>query len=127
MRRGVVIGIAVAVCLVALFAWAAWHIFTKPLDPNSTTGQNYAENFRKSFAEECTSKLDALGGGDEDRHKKVMTVCACGADGSYEEFKDLPVPEQFTQLRSQEMQHKIGDILKACAQKAGLQLGGGSQ
>jgi hypothetical protein len=127
MRKGVMIGIAAAVGLVALFGWAGWRILTKPIDPSSATGQNYAENFRKSFADECTAKLDALGGEDQDRHRKVVTVCQCGADGSYEEFRNLPVPEQFAQLQSPEMQHKIGEILKACAQKVGLQLGGGSQ
>jgi hypothetical protein len=39
----------------------------------------------------------------------------------------VPVPEQYALIRKPEMQQKIGAIMKACAQKVGLQLGNGSQ
>ena len=127
MRKGVVIAIVVGVGLLALFGWAGWRIINKPIDPNSAMGQSYAESFKKSFVESCATQADASGAGDQDRHQKVRALCQCGADASYEELKTLPVPEQYAQLKTPEMQQKFGEIMKACAQKVGLQMGSGSQ
>jgi len=128
MRKGVVVGIVVGVGLVALFGWAGWRIVNKPIDPSSAMGQNYAESFKKSFLESCTTQAEArTGSADQDRHQKVVAACQCGADASYEEFKNVPVPEQYALIHKPEMQQKIGAIMKACAQKVALQLGSGSQ
>jgi len=127
MRKGVVIGIVVAIGLVALFGWAGWRILDRPIDPNSETGKLYAENFKKSFVENCATQIESHGAGDQEWHQKVGALCQCGADASYEELKDVSMPEQYAQLQTPEMKQKLGGILKACAQKVGLQLGGGSQ
>jgi hypothetical protein len=127
MRKGVVIGIAVGVALVALLGWAGWRILNKRIDPNSDMGKTYAESFKKSFVENCATQIEAHGTGDQDWHRKVGALCQCGADASYEELKNVSVPEQYAQLQTPEMKQKLGDILKVCAQKVGLQLGSGSQ
>src|SRR5262245_31308545 len=130
MRTGVVIGIVVGVGLVALSGWAGWRAMDKisePIDPNSESGQTYAESFKSSFVSSCTTQAEAAAGPDQDRRQKVGALCQCGADASYEEFKTLSLTEQYAALNKPEMQQKIGAIMKACAQKVGLQLGSGSQ
>src|SRR5215813_7713433 len=127
MKKGVVIGIAVGVGLVALFGWAGWRIAHKHVDPNSPAGKSYAESFKTSFVQSCTSQADTAGGSDQDRQQKIAAACQCGADASYEELKGMSLPEQYAAVNTPEMQQKIGVIMKACAQKVGLQLGSGNQ
>jgi|SRR5262245_13297572 len=127
MKKGVVIGVVVGVGVIALLGWSGWRLANKPLDPNSETGKAYAENFKKSFIDNCATQIETHGTGDQERHQKVEALCQCGADASYEELKNVSVPEQYAQLQTPEMKQKLGDILKTCAQKVGFQLGGESQ
>ena len=107
--------------LLILIGGVGYYFLSKPMDPNSAMGQEYAQSFKASFIESCAQQAQAAAGSDPEMVQKIQTACECGADASYLELKDVPVTEQFSRMQDPEMQQKIGAIMQTCMQNAGLQ------
>ena len=47
--------------------------------------------------------------------QQMQTACECGAEGAYQELKDVPMTEQYSRLQEPDMQQKMGAIMqRAC-------------
>jgi hypothetical protein len=117
MKKWILIGALGIVGLLILLGGVGWFVLSKPIDPDSAVGQRYAEGFRTSFLETCIERASA-GSSDQAVLQKMTAVCECGAEASYQEFKDVPVTEQLSRLQEPEAQQKITDIMTNCMQNA---------
>ena len=106
--------------VLVLLGGIGYYFLSKPIDPNSEMGQEYAKAFKASIAESCVSQINASGA-DATMQQQVQTACECSAEGTYQEIKDLPMTEQIARLQEADMQQKVGEIMQTCMQNAGLQ------
>jgi hypothetical protein len=106
--------------VVVLIGGLGYYFLSKPIDPNSTMGQEYAKGFKASFVENCLGKANAAAA-DQTMQQQMQTACECGAEGAYQELRDVPMTEQYARLQEPDMQQKMGTIMQACMQNAGLQ------
>jgi hypothetical protein len=119
MKWVLIIGGGIVGVLV-LLGGIAYYVLSKPIDPNSNVGQEYAKGFKASFVENCVSQASAAAT-DQAMQQKIQSACACGADASYEELEDVPLTEQYARLQDPDMQQKMGTIMQTCLQNAGVQ------
>jgi hypothetical protein len=103
-----------------LLGGIGYYLLSKPIDPNSDMGQEYAKGFKASFVESCLGEANATAA-DPTMQQQMQTACECGAEGTYQELKDVPITEQYSRLQEPDMQQKMGTIMQACMQSAGLQ------
>jgi hypothetical protein len=106
--------------LLVLIGGLGYYFLSKPIDPNSNMGQEYAKGFKASFVENCVSQASAAAT-DQAMQQKIQSACECGAEASYQELKDVPLTEQYERLQEPDMQQKMGTIMQACLQQAGVQ------
>jgi hypothetical protein len=97
-----------------------YYFLSKPIDPNSDMGQEYAKGFKASFVENCVAQANAAAA-DPTTQQQMQSACECGAEGTYQELKDVPLTEQYSRLQEPDMQQKMGVIMQTCMQNAGLQ------
>jgi hypothetical protein len=119
MKWVLIIGGGIVGVLV-LLGGIAYYVLSKPIDPNSNMGQEYAKGFKASFVENCVSQASAAAT-DQAMQQKIQDACECGAEASYEELKDVPLTEQYARLQDPDMQQKMGTIMQTCLQNAGVQ------
>ena len=106
--------------VIVLIGGLGYYFLSKPIDPNSDIGREYAKGFKDSFVESCLDRANAAAA-DQAAQQQMQIACECGADGTYDELRDVPLTEQYSRLQEPEMQQKIGEIMQACMQNAGLQ------
>jgi hypothetical protein len=106
--------------VLVLIGGLGYYFLSKPIDPNSDMGQEYAKGFKASFIENCLSKANAAGA-DSTMQQQIQSACECGSEGAYQELKDVPLTEQYSRLQEPDMQQKMGTIMHTCMQNAGLQ------
>ena len=106
--------------LLVLLGGVGYYYLSKPIDPNSDIGQEYAKGYKASFVENCLGQANAAAA-DQTMQQQVQSACECGAEASYQELKDVPLTEQYARLEEPDMKQKIGEIMQACMQNAGLQ------
>ena len=106
--------------LLVLLGGVGYYYLSKPIDPNSDIGQEYAKGYKASFVENCLGQANAAAT-DQAMQQQIQSACECGADASYEELKGVPLTEQYSRLQEPDMQQKMGEIMQACMQNAGLQ------
>ena len=106
--------------LLVLLGGAGYYFLSKPIDPNSEMGQEYAKRFQASFVENCLEQANAAAA-DEAMKDNIQSACECGAKGAYQELKDVPPTEQVSRLQEPDLQQKMGVIMQTCMQNAGLQ------
>jgi hypothetical protein len=106
--------------VLVLLGGVGYYFLSKPIDPNSDMGQEYAKSFKATFVENCLGQANAAAT-DQTMQQQIQTACECGADGTYRELKDVPLTEQYSRLQEPDMQQKMGTIMQACMQNAGLQ------
>ena len=106
--------------VVVLLGGLGYYFLSKPIDPNSDMGQEYAKGFKASFVENCVTQASAAAT-DQATQQQIQRVCECGAEASYQELKDVPLTEQYSRLQEPEMQQKMGAIMQTCKQSVGLQ------
>jgi hypothetical protein len=120
MKKWILMGIFGVAGLVILLGGVGWFILSKPVDPNSAVGQGYAQGFKTSFVESCVEQANKAVL-EEAMREKIKTACQCGAEASYQEFKDIPVTQQYSKMQEPAMQQKIASIMQGCMQSSGLQ------
>lgn len=106
--------------LLVLIGFVGYYYLSKPMDPNSDMGREYARSFKASFVESCIVEANAAAA-DQATQQKIQSACDCGAEASYEELKDVPLTEQYARLQEPDMQQKMGTIMLTCLQSAGVQ------
>ena len=106
--------------VIVLLGGVGYYFMSKPIDPNSDMGQQYATAFKGSIAENCVNQIKASGA-DASLQPQIQAACDCHAEGTYQEIKDLPMTEQISRLQEPDMQQKVGEIMQRCMQSAGLQ------
>ena len=106
--------------LLVLLGGVGYYYLSKPIDPNSDIGQEYAKGYKASFVENCLGQANAAAA-DQTMQQQVQSACECGAEASYQELKDVPLTEQYSRLQEPDMQQKLGEIMQTCMQSAGLQ------
>jgi hypothetical protein len=106
--------------VLVLLGGVGYYFLSKPIDPNSDMGQEYAKGFKASFVESCVSQASAAAA-DTSMQQQIQTACECGAEGTYLEVKDIPLTEQYSRMQEPDMQAKMGTIMQTCMQDAGLQ------
>lgn len=103
-----------------LLGGIGYYFMSKPIDPNSDMGQEYAKAFKANIAENCVSQINAAGA-DTSMQQQVQAACECHAESTYQEIQGLPMTEQISRLQEPDMQQKMGEIMQTCMQNAGLQ------
>ncbi len=121
MMKWILIGMAVVVLLVVGVVGLGWMAVNKTIDPDTQTGQAYAEGFKKEFAASCTSEAVKAAGADAAMEEKIRELCKCGAEATYEAYKDQPPIKLISISSDPEAQQRIGDIMQECAERVGLQ------
>lgn len=122
MKKWILIGLLGVIAVVVLLGFLGWNALNKPIDPNSAAGQGYATNFKKQFADSCVQSAEAAAPGLDDATKaKLAEMCGCGAEATYEAFKNEPPAKLLALSADSESAQKVGDIMKACAEQAGVQ------
>ena len=106
--------------VIVLIGGLGYYFLSKPIDPNSDIGREYAKGFKTTFVESCLGRANAAAA-DQVTQQQMQTACECGAEGTYHELKDVPLTEQYARLEEPDMQQKMGEIMQACMQNAGLQ------
>jgi hypothetical protein len=119
MRWVLIIGGGI-VGVVVLLGGLGYYFLSKPMDPNSDMGQEYAKGFKASFVENCLGQANAAAA-DQATQQQIQSVCECGAEASYQELKDVPLTEQYSRLQEPDMQQTMGTIMQTCKQSVGLQ------
>ena len=118
--KWVLIIVGSIVGLLVLVGGVGYYFLSKPIDPNSNMGQEYAKGYKASFVENCLSQASAATA-DKAMQQQIQSACECGAEASYHELKDVPLTEQYSRLQEPDMQQKLGTIMQACMQNTGLQ------
>ena len=123
MRKGLLIILGVIGVAVVAVLGVSWYALNKPVDLSSTTGQAYAENFKKQFNDSCMTEAEKAAGGttDEAMKAKFVVACACSADAVFEEYKDDPPAKMLTLNSDPAERDTMNRIMTTCAQQAGLQ------
>lgn len=106
--------------VLVLLGGIGYYFLSKPIDPNSAMGQEYAKGFKASFVENCLGEANAAAA-DQAMQQQMQTACECGAEGAYQELKDVPMTEQYSRLQEPDMQQKMEAVMQTCMQNAGLQ------
>jgi hypothetical protein len=119
--KWILIGASVVVLLIVGVVGLGWMAVNKTIDPNTQTGQAYAEGFKKEFVASCTSEAIKAAGGDAAIEEKIRELCKCGAEATYEQYKDQPPIKLIAISDDPEAQQRIGEIMQECAERAGLQ------
>jgi len=118
--KWVLIIIGGIVGVLVLLGGVGYYFLSKPIDPNSDIGQEYAKGFKTSFVESCLDQANAAAA-DQAMQQKIQGACECGAEDTYQELKGVPLTEQYSRMQEPDMQQKMGTIMQACMQNAGLQ------
>lgn len=92
---------------------------SRPIDPSSNMGQEYAKGFKASFVENRLTQANAAAA-DSAIQQQIQSACECGAEASYHEFKDVPPTEQYARLKEPDMQQKMGTIMQTTMRNAVL-------
>lgn len=122
MKKWILIGLLGIVAVVVLVGFLGWNALNKPIDPNSAAGQGYAANFKKQFADSCVQSAEAASPGmDDTTRAKLAEMCGCGAEATYEAFKNEPPAKLLSLSSDSEAGQKVGAIMQNCAQQAGIQ------
>jgi hypothetical protein len=121
MMKWILIGVGVLVLLVIGVAGLGWVAANRSIDPNTQTGQAYAEGFKKEFAESCISEAVKAAGADAALEQQIRELCECGAEATYDEYKDEPPIKLISIGTDPEAQQRISEIMQDCAEQAGLQ------
>ncbi len=122
MKKWILIGLLGFIAIVVLLGFLGWNALNQPIDPNSAAGQGYAANFKQQFADSCVQSAEAASPGMDDAIKTKLTeMCGCGAEATYEAFKNEPPAKLLSLSGDSESAQKVGDIMKACAEQAGIQ------
>jgi len=106
--------------VIVVLGGIGYFFLSKPIDPNSEMGQEYAKRFKASFVENCLGQANAASA-DQARQQQIQSACECGAESTYQELKDVPLTEQVSSLQEPDMQQKMATIMQTCMQSAGLQ------
>ena len=72
--------------VIVLIGGLGYYFLSKPIDPNSNIGQEYAKGFKTSFVESCLGRANAAAA-DQAMQQQMQTACECGAEGTYHELK----------------------------------------
>jgi hypothetical protein len=118
--KWVLIIIGGIVGVLVLLGGIGYYFLSKPIDPNSEMGQEYAKRFKVSFVENCVGHANGASA-DEAMQQQIRSACECGAESTYQELKDVPLTEQISRLQDPDMQQKMATIMQTCMQSAGLQ------
>jgi hypothetical protein len=118
--KWVLIIIGGIVGVLVLLGGVGYYFLSKPIDPNSDVGQEYAKGFKSAFVENCLEQANATAA-DPATQQQIQSACECGAEASYQELKDVPLTEQYSRLQEPDMQQKMGTIMQGCMQNAGQQ------
>jgi hypothetical protein len=122
MLKWILICIGALVVIVLGIGTYAWIMMSRPMDPNSTMGRAYEDNFKKQFVSGCeTNAAKAAGNVDATMQAKFAAMCACAADATYEEYKDQPPIKLIAIASDPAAQEKIETTMRQCAQQAGIQ------
>jgi hypothetical protein len=121
MMKWILIGAGVLVLLVIGIVGLGWVAVNRSIDPDTQTGQAYAQGFKREFAAGCVMETAAMFGDEEDAEGKVQEMCTCFAEQTYEEYKNQPPIKLATISDDPEAQQRIGQIMQQCIEQAGLQ------
>ncbi len=122
MKKWILIGLLGVIAIVVLLGFLGWNALNQTIDPDSAAGQSYAANFKKQFADSCVQSAQAASPGMDDATKAKLTeMCDCGAEATYEAFKNEPPAKLLSLSGDSEDAQKVGDIMKSCAEQAGVQ------
>jgi len=122
MGKWILIGVGAVIAIVAVLGVFGWVTMNRPIDPNSTSGQAYAEGFKKTFVESCVVQaVKSVGNPDAAMQTKLETMCTCAGDATYEAYKDQPPVKLISLSSDPDAQQQITAIMQQCAHEAGLQ------
>jgi hypothetical protein len=99
--KWVLIIIGGIVGVLVLLGGVGYYFLSKPIDPNSDVGQEYAKGFKSAFVENCLEQANATAA-DPATQQQIQSACECGAEASYQELKDVPLTEQYSRLQEPE-------------------------
>ena len=122
MVKWILIGVGAVVAIIAVIGVFGWITMNRPIDPNSASGQAYAESFKKSFVESCIAEAArSVGNPDATLQAKLESMCGCAGDATYEAYKDQPPVKLISLSSDPDAQQQITAIMQQCAHQAGLQ------
>ena len=114
----IIIGLLV-MSIVGLGAMGWWKI-NQTIDPGSETGQLYATNFKAGIAATCAGRV-AREMGFSVRGDELADMCECTAEMTYQAYKHESPATLLSLANDPAAQKKVGQIVKECADRAGLQ------
>lgn len=97
-----------------------WWKMNQTVDPQSESGQAYAENFKAGIAATCIGQVaDELG--VTASAEALADMCHCTAEMTYQTYKHESPAKLLSLVSDAGAQRKVTAIMQECADRAGLE------